>query len=69
MSNWAQQRLGRLLFPSTLCDAATEAAAAAVLASTSLPDHLRNAVAGQTAIIGEVITSRGDCSSRSLPHV
>jgi aminopeptidase N len=71
MSSWTQQRFGRLLFPSTLCDAATEAAAAAaaVLASTSLPDDLRNAVAEQTTIIGEVIASREGCSSPSLPHV
>jgi aminopeptidase N len=69
MSSWTQQRFGRLLFPSTLCDAATEAAAAAVLASTSLPNDLRNAVAEQTTIIGEVIASRGGCSSPSLPHV
>lgn len=36
MSSWAQERLGRLLFPSTLCDAATVAAAQAALASTAL---------------------------------
>lgn len=67
MSNWAQQQLGRLLFPSTLCDAATVAAAQAALASTALPQDLRNAVAEQTAIIREVITSRG-CYSPSLPQ-
>jgi aminopeptidase N len=65
MSSWAQERLGRLLFPSTLCDAATVAAAQAALASMSLPEDLRNAVAEQTAILREVIASRG-CSSPSL---
>lgn len=58
MSSWAQERLGRLLFPSTLCDAATMAGAQAVLASGPLPEDLRNAVAEQTAIIREVIASR-----------
>jgi aminopeptidase N len=59
MSIWAQRRLGGLLFPSTLCDAATVTAAQAALASRSLPEDLRNAVAEQTAIIGEVAASRG----------
>jgi hypothetical protein len=59
MSSWAQERLGRLLFPSTLCDAATVTAAEAVLASRALPEDLRNAVAEQTAVIREVIASRG----------
>jgi aminopeptidase N len=59
MSSWAQQRLGRLLFPSTLCDAATVEAAQAAPASRTLPEDLRNAVAEQTAIIHEVIASRG----------
>jgi aminopeptidase N len=59
MSSWPQERLGRLLFPSTLCDAATVAAAQAALASRALPEDLRNAVAEQTAIIREVIASRG----------
>jgi hypothetical protein len=59
MSSWARQRLGRLLFPSTLCDAATVEAAQAALASRTLPEDLRNAVAEQTAIIREVIASRG----------
>jgi aminopeptidase N len=67
MSSWAQTRLGRLLFPSTLCDAATVAAAQAALASKTLPQDLRNAVAEQTAMIREVITSRG-CYSPSLPQ-
>jgi aminopeptidase N len=58
MSNWPQERLGRLLFPSTLCDAATVAAADAVLASTAWPEDLRNAIAEQTAIIREIITAR-----------
>jgi hypothetical protein len=52
-------RLGRLLFPSTLRDAATVAAAQTALASGALPEDLRNAVAEQTAIIREVIASRG----------
>jgi len=71
MSSWAQQRLGRLLFPSTLCDAATVAAAQATLASRTLPEDLRNAVAGQAAIIREVIASRGDTEpppGRPLPR-
>ena len=59
MGGWAQERLGRLLFPSTLCDAATVAAAQAALASRTLPEDLRNAVAEQTAITREVIASRG----------
>ncbi len=59
MGGWAQERLGRLLFPSTLCDGETVAAARAALASETLPEDLRNAVAEQAAIIGEVITSRG----------
>jgi aminopeptidase N len=59
MSSWPQERLGRLLFPSTLCDAATVAAAQAALASGTLPEHLRNAVAEQTAITRKVITARG----------
>ena len=67
MSIWAQGRLGGLLFPSTLCDAATVTAAQATLASRTLPDDLRNAVAEQTAIIGEVVTSRGRYSP-SLPQ-
>jgi aminopeptidase N len=58
MSGWPQQRLGRLLFPSTLCDAATVAAAQAALASLAMPEDLRNAVAEQTAIIREVIAAR-----------
>ena len=67
MSSWAQGRLGRLLFPSTLYDAATVAAAQAVLASRTLPEDLRNAIAEQTAIIREVTASRG-CYSPSLPQ-
>ena len=67
MSSWAQERLGRLLYPSTLCDAATVTAAQAALASRALPEDLRNAVAEQTAIIGEVIASRGG-HSPSQPH-
>lgn len=59
MGSWAQQWLGRLLFPSTLRDTATAAAAQATLASRALPEVLRNAVAEQTAIIREVIASRG----------
>ena len=59
MSSWAQERLGRLLYPSTLCDAATVAAAQAALASRPWPEELRNAVAEQTAIIREVIAARG----------
>ena len=59
MSSWPQERLGRLLFPSTLCDAATVTAAEAALASRALPEDLRNAVAEQTAIVREVIASRG----------
>jgi hypothetical protein len=58
MSGWPQQRLGRLLFPSTLCDAATVAAAQAALAGAAMPEDLRNAVAEQTAIIREVIAAR-----------
>ena len=59
MSSWPQQRLGRLLFPSALCDEATVAAAQAALASRALPEDLHNAVAEQTAIIREVIAARG----------
>ena len=59
MSSWPQQRLGRLLFPSTLCDEATVAAAQTALASSALPEDLHNAVAEQTAIIREVIAARG----------
>ena len=59
MSSWPQQRLGRLLFPSALCDEATVAAAQAALASGALPEDLHNAVAEQTAIIREVIAARG----------
>jgi len=55
MGSWARERLGRLLFPSTLRDCATIAAAEAALASTTLPPDLRNAVADQAAIIGQVI--------------
>lgn len=68
MSSWAQERLGRLLFPSTLCDAATVTAAKAALASRALPEELRNAVAEQTAIIREVIASlpRADTTPHSL---
>jgi aminopeptidase N len=58
MSSWPQERLGRLLFPSTLCDAATVAAAQAALASKTLPGDLRDAVAEQTAITRQVIASR-----------
>jgi aminopeptidase N len=58
MSTWPQGRLGRLLFPSTLCDAATVAAAENALAGRALPEDLRDAVAEQTAIIREVITAR-----------
>ena len=67
MSVWAQGRLGGLLFPSTLCDAATVIAAQATLASRTLPESLRNAVAEQTAIIREVAASRGRYSP-SLPQ-
>jgi aminopeptidase N len=66
MSSWPQERLGRLLFPSTLCDAATVAAAQTVLASTDLPEDLRNAVAEQTAIIREVIAARAGITSGGL---
>jgi aminopeptidase N len=58
MSSWPQERLGRLLFPSTLCDAATVAAAQAALASKTLPGDLRDAVAEQTAITRQAIASR-----------
>jgi aminopeptidase N len=58
MSGWAQERLGRLLFPSTLCDAATTAAAQAALASACLPKDLQHAVAEQTAILAQVIACR-----------
>lgn len=68
MNSWAQQRLGRLLFPSTLCDVATAAAAQASLARRTLPEDLRNAVAESAAIIGEVIASRRCCSPPSLPY-
>jgi aminopeptidase N len=56
MGSWAQHRLGRLLFPSTLRDATTITAAEAALASRTLPVDLRNAIAEQTAII------RGDAA-------
>jgi aminopeptidase N len=59
--SWPQQRLGSLLYPSTLCDAATVAAAQAALARTNLPEDLRNTVAEQTAIIRGVIAARGSC--------
>jgi hypothetical protein len=45
----------------TLCDPATVVVAQAALASRTLPEDLRTAVAEQTAIIGEVIASRGCC--------
>ena len=61
MSSWPQERLGRLLFPPTLCDPITVAAAQAALASQALPADLRDAIAEQTAIIREVITARGRC--------
>jgi hypothetical protein len=59
MGNWPQERLGRLLFPSTLCGAATVAAAQAALASGTWPDDLRTAVAEQAAVVREVIAARG----------
>jgi hypothetical protein len=65
--SWPQQRLGSLLYPSTLCDAATVAAAQAALASTNLPEDLRNTVAEQTAIIRGVIAARG-CCPPALPQ-
>jgi aminopeptidase N len=67
MNGWAQGRLGELLFPSTLCDAATVAAAQDVLASGTMPQDLRNAVAEQTAITREVIMARG-CGSPAQPQ-
>jgi hypothetical protein len=63
MSGWPQQRLGRLLFPSTLCDAATVAAAQAALAGAAMPADLGNAVAEQTAIIREVMAARAGITS------
>jgi aminopeptidase N len=61
MSSWAQERLGQLMFPSTLRDTDTVTAARTALASRTWPADLRNAVAQQTAILAEVITSR-QCS-------
>jgi aminopeptidase N len=58
MGSWAQERLGRLLFPSTLRDAATEQAAQAVLAGRDLPADLRSAVAEQAAVTREVMAAR-----------
>jgi aminopeptidase N len=67
MSNWPQERLGRLLFPSTLCDAATLAAAEAALATKLWPQDLRDAVAEQTAITRQVIASRQAFGSAPAP--
>lgn len=67
MGSGAQERLGRLLFPSTLCDAATVAAAQAVLVGRALPDDLRNAVAEQAAVMREVIASREGSSTLRGP--
>ena len=58
MSSWAQERLGQLMFPSTLRDTDTVTAARTALASKTWPADLRNAVAQQTAVLAEVITSR-----------
>jgi hypothetical protein len=68
MNSWAQQRLGWLLFPSTLCDAATTAAAQATLARGTLPEDLRTAVAGNAAITSEVLASRRCCTPPFVPR-
>lgn len=67
MGNWAQQRLGRLLFPSTLRDDATITAAEAVLANATLTEDLRNAIAEQTAILREA-TASPETSASSPPQ-